>query len=150
MSALRIRGLAAALALLGLGAASAARADEAFFRRCEVERRAALVGADAGAIARLMADGAQYGHSNGETDDEASLIRRLVSGELRYRSIVADEEKYACSATGCEVTGVQTLGVSAGGRDLTVRNQFRVTWARAGDACSLVAYQSSPLASAAR
>jgi arabinogalactan endo-1,4-beta-galactosidase len=133
------------MALVGSAAARGARADEAFFRRCEVLRRAALVGADAEAIARLMADGAQYGHSNGETDDEASLIRRLGSGELRYRSIVADEEHYACSASGCEVTGTQTLGVSASGRDLTLRNRFHVTWVRAGEACSLVGYQSSPL-----
>jgi arabinogalactan endo-1,4-beta-galactosidase len=137
--------LTLAIGWAGLAAASAAVADEAFFRRCETLRRAALVGADAAALARLMADGAQYGHSNGETDDEASLIRRVASGELRYRTIVADEEKYACSAASCEVTGEQTLGVSAGGRDLTLRNQFRATWVRAGDACSLVAYQSSPL-----
>jgi len=147
---MRTAVLALAIAWVGLVAAPAARADEAFFRRCEVERRAALVGADAAALARLMADGAQYGHSNGETDDEASLIRRVTSGELRYRSIVADQEKYACSAASCEVTGVQTLGVSAGGRDLTMRNRFRVTWLRAGDACSLVAYQSSPLSTPER
>jgi hypothetical protein len=140
------RSCAAAAALLALATPIAAHADaEAFFRGCEVERRAALVGADVDALARLMADGAQYGHSNGETDDEASLIRRLASGENRYRSIVVDAEKYACSASACEVTGTQTLGVTANGRDLIVRNQFRASWIRAGDACSLVAYQSSPL-----
>lgn len=140
-----------AAALCAVFLASSARADDAaFFRRCEVERRVALVGADAAAIARLMAAGAQYVHSNGEVDDAASLGRRLASGEIRYRSIVADEEHYACNATGCEVTGVQTLGVSAGGRDLTVRNRFRATWLRAGEACSLVAYQSSSLATPAK
>jgi hypothetical protein len=35
--------------------------------------------------------------------------------------------------------------VSAHGRDSTVRNRFRATWLRVGDACSLVAYHSSPL-----
>jgi hypothetical protein len=141
-----VRGRVLLTALILL-VAPAARADgEAFFRRCEVSRRAALVAADGAAIARLMADGAQYGHSNGETDDEASLIRRLATGELRYRSIVADEERYACRQASCEVHGAQTLGVSANGRELTLRNRFRVTWLRVGDACSLVAYQSSPLA----
>ena len=141
---MRGRALLTALILLG---APAARADgEAFFRRCEVLRRAALVEADGAAIARLMADGAQYGHSNGETDDEASLIRRLATGDLRYRSIVADEERYACRESSCEVSGAQTLGVSANGRELTLSNRFRVTWLRVGEACSLVAYQSSPLA----
>ncbi len=139
------RFLTAALCAALASAAGARADDSAFFRRCEVERRVALVGADGAAIARLMADGAQYGHSNGEVDDESSLIRRLASGEIRYRTIVADEEHYACHASGCEVTGVQTLGVAAGGRELTVRNRFRATWLRAGDACSLVAYQSSPL-----
>lgn len=139
---MRRLAVAAALALL---AAGAARADEAFFRRCEVERRAALVGADGAALARLLADGAQYVHSNGEVDDAASLARRMASGELRYRSIVADEESYACHATGCEVRGTQTLGVSVNGRNLTLRNRFRVSWLRAGDACRLVAYESSAL-----
>lgn len=144
-----MRSLAAAFCAVFF-ASPAGADDEAFFRRCEVERRVALVGADGAAIARLMAAGAQYGHSNGEIDDEESLIRRLASGEIRYRSIVADEERYACNASGCEVTGVQTLGVSAGGRDLTVRNRFRATWLRAGEACSLVAYQSSPLSTPAK
>lgn len=142
--------VALALLALAVAAPAAARADEAFFRRCETQRRAALVGADAEALARLLADGAQYGHSNGETDDEASLIRRVTAGELRYRTIVAEEETYACGARACEVTGTQTLGVSANGRDLTVRNRFRASWLRVGDACSLVAYQSSPLASPAK
>jgi hypothetical protein len=95
-----------------------------------------------------MADGAQYVHSNGQVDDAASLARRLASGEIRYRSIVADEERYACHASGCEVTGAQTLGVTANGRDLTLRSSFRATWLRSGDACQLVAYESRPLASA--
>lgn len=140
----------AVLALAGVlatcAAAQAAGADETFFRRCEVERRAALVGADGEAIARLFADGAQYGHSNGETDDAASLARKLASGELRYRSIVADSERYACHESGYEVTGTQTLGVSANGRELTLRSRFRATWIRVAGACSLAAYQSSPLA----
>lgn len=144
MTALRASALAAASALLGFGAGSA-RADEAFFRRCEAERRAALVSADVAAIGRLFADGAQYVHSNGEVDDEATLTRRLASGELRYRSIFVDEERYACSDTGCEVTGAQTLGVAANGRELTLRNRFHATWLRAGDECRLVAYRSSPL-----
>ncbi len=134
------------LALVGLVAslAGAADADEAFFRRCETLRRAALVGADAEALGRLMLDGAQYVHANGDVDDKPQLMRRIASGELRYRSIVADEEHYSCSATGCEVSGAQTLGVTAGGRELTLRNSFRATWLRVGEACQLVAYQSSP------
>jgi hypothetical protein len=142
--------VAVAVAAVALLAGSAARADEAFFRRCEMLRRAALVGADAPALGRLMLDGAQYIHSNGEVDSRASLMRRVASGELRYRSIVADEERYACQASGCEVSGEQTLGVSAQGRDLTLRSSFHATWLRAGDACQLVAYQSSPLATPAR
>jgi hypothetical protein len=138
----RAGGLAIALALLG---ACGARADEAFFRRCETLRRAALTGGDGAALARLFAPGAQYVHSNGEVDDAASLARRLASGELRYRTIVTDEEHYACHATGCEVTGSQTLGVSANGRDLSVRNRFHATWLRDGDACRLAGYRSAPL-----
>lgn len=145
---LRWRGAARILlgAIALLIAVDGARADEGFFRRCEVERRAALVNADAAALGRLMLDGAQYVHSNGEIDDKPSLMRRISNGELRYRSIVADEERYACAASGCEVTGAQTLGVTAGGREVRVHNQFRVTWLRSGDSCRLVAYQSSPLA----
>jgi arabinogalactan endo-1,4-beta-galactosidase len=143
MTAMGVRALLAAVVLLAGGAA---RADDAFFRRCETLRRAALVGADANALGQLMLDGAQYIHSNGDIDDKAELMRRIASGELRYRSIVADAEHYQCTDTGCEVSGAQTLGVTAGERELTLRNQFRATWLRAGDACRLVAYQSSPLA----
>jgi len=133
--------------LLGIVACAApSHADEAFFRACEIERRAALVNADGAALARLMQDGAQYVHSNGDVDDKAPLIARIASGELRYRNIFAEEERYACSASACEVSGTQKLDVSAGGRDVTLRNQFSVSWLNAGGACRFVAYQSRPLA----
>jgi hypothetical protein len=133
-------------AVLALVVGTSARADDAFFRRCEIERRAALVNGDTATLGRLMADGAQYIHSNGEIDDEAKLKQRLASGALRYRMIVANEENYACNATGCEVSGTQTLDVSAEGRDFSMRNRFRVTWLNVAGACQFVAYQSSPLA----
>lgn len=136
--------------LLGLaplaGAAPAHAGDDAFFRSCEVKRRVALVGADAAALGLLLADGAQYAHSNGQVDDKASLVRRIASREIRYRTLAVKQESYACNPTGCEVDGTQTLGVSAGGHDATVHNRFHATWLRAGDACKLVAYRSEPLA----
>lgn len=133
-------------AVLALVVGTSAQADDAFFRRCEIERRAALVNGDTATLGRLMADGAQYIHSNGEIDDEAKLKQRLASGALRYRMIVANEENYSCNATGCEVTGTQTLDLSAEGRDFSMRNRFRVTWLNVAGACQFVAYQSSPLA----
>jgi hypothetical protein len=137
--------LAAAFALLA--AVVPARAgDEAFFRACEVARRAALVGADAAALGALMADGAQYVHSNGDVDDKAKLVSRIANGALRYRTLVVDEEHYACQPSACEVSGTQTLGVSTEGREGTVRNRFRATWLNAAGACKLAAYQSAPLA----
>ena len=138
------------IAAFALVTTSSSRADEAFFRRCEIERRAALVSADTATLGRLMADGAQYIHSNGEVDDEAKLTQRIASGALRYRMIVANEEKYACNATGCEVSGTQTLEVTADGREFTLRNRFTVTWLNAGGACQFVAYQSAPLAPPAK
>lgn len=133
-------------AVIALVVGTSAQADDAFFRRCEIERRAALVSGDGAALGRLMADGAQYIHSNGEIDDEAKLQQRLASGALRYRMIVANEENYACNATGCEVSGTQTLDVTSEGRELTLRNRFTVTWLNVAGACRFVAYQSSPLA----
>jgi hypothetical protein len=137
-------GLSCALFALVVG--TSAHADDAFFRRCEIERRAALVNGDTATLARLMADGAQYIHSNGEIDDEAKLKQRLASGALRYRMIVANKETYACNATGCEVSGTQTLDVTAEGRELTLRNRFTVMWLNVAGACQFVAYQSAPLA----
>lgn len=135
----------AVLLSCAMACAAPAPADEAFFRACEVERRAALVNADGSALARLMQDGAQYIHSNGEVDDKIELVARLTSGELRYRNIFAEEERYACSASACEVSGTQKLDVSAGGRDVTLRNRFSVSWLNAGGACRFVSYQSRPV-----
>jgi hypothetical protein len=130
--------LAAALLLPSLARADA----DAFFRGCEVKRRAAQVAGDTRALGALLADGMQYVHSNGQADSKASLLERIGSGELRYRSIVADEEHYACRASACEVTGKQTQRVTAEGRDLTLHSDFTASWIRAGDSCQLVAYQS--------
>ena len=138
----RRSALALALALL---LPSLARADgDAFFRACEVQRRAAQVSGDTAALGALLADGMQYVHSNGQSDSKAQLLERIASGRLRYRSIVADAEHYACRASACEVTGKQTQQVSAEGRELTLHSDFSASWIRVGEACQLVAYQSRP------
>ena len=139
---MRTRGAAVALAAALLCPALARADGDAFFRDCEVQRRSAQVAGDTRALGALLADGMQYVHSSGEPDSKASLLERIASGKLRYRSIVVDEEHYACQASACEVTGKQTLQVAAGGRELTLHNDFTASWIRAGETCQLVAYQS--------
>src|SRR5688572_25959298 len=65
---------------------------EAAIRTAELARFEANVKADAAALDRLLDDGLEYVHSNGELDSKKSFIDSLTSGKRDYVSTVPDIE----------------------------------------------------------
>jgi uncharacterized protein DUF4440 len=75
-------------------AASFAKDDarEALLRSAEKARFAAQVDADASTLDKLLDDGLEYTHSNGDLDSKKSFIDSLTSGTRDYLTSVATIE----------------------------------------------------------
>jgi Domain of unknown function (DUF4440) len=63
-------------------------AREALLKTAEIARFGAQVSADAGVLDKLLDDGLEYTHSNGDQDTKASFIESLTSGKRDYVSTV--------------------------------------------------------------
>src|SRR5215208_4340808 len=94
---MNMRSLMPSLALFAvatmLSAVSFAKVSrEAAVRTAELARFEANVKADAAALGKLLDDGLEYVHSNGDLDSKQSFIDSLTSGKRDYVSTVADIE----------------------------------------------------------
>ena len=67
-------------------------ARSAALRSSELTRFEAQVNADAAALGKLLDDGLEYTHSNGELDSKQSFIDSLTSGKRDYVASVATIE----------------------------------------------------------
>ena len=64
-------------------------AREAALKAAEITRFEAQVNADAKVLGKLLDDGLEYTHSNGDLDTKTSFIDSLVTGKRDYISSVA-------------------------------------------------------------
>ena len=67
-------------------------AREAALRSAEQARFAAQVAADAATLDKLLDDGLEYVHSNGDLDSKKSFVDSLTTGKRDYVSTVANIE----------------------------------------------------------
>ena len=111
----------------------------------DAQRRDAMVNADVAALRVLFADGARYGHANGEVHGKAELLELLASGQLDYRAIRLEDSEARELAGAWVVTGRQTIEVTSRGRDVTSRSVFTAVYTRDRGGWRLVAYQSTAL-----
>ena len=84
--------LFAAATMLSGQAFAKDEAREAALRSAETARFEAQVNADARALGKLLDDGLEYTHSNGDQDTKASFIESLVTGKRDYISSMATLE----------------------------------------------------------
>src|SRR5947207_15799360 len=120
--------LVAACALLSHVAG--AQADSASLRQvlaAEDRRFAAMMQADTGALAFLLAPDLTYTHTDGAQNTRAEFLRLLGSGALRYASIAPEAREVRVLASSAVVTGRSAMRVEVegavralGARDLAV------------------------------
>lgn len=110
----------------------------------DARRREALVRADLAVLGELLDDGLRYGHANGVLDTKAELLAQLGSGELRYRAIRVEASQAREVGGACVVSGLQSVEVTARGREIASRSVFTAVYAKQGGRWRLIAYQSAP------
>jgi len=111
----------------------------------EDARRAAMLAADVGALAELLADDLSYVHSSGIRDSKTELLDKFRSQQLRFTELRFTEQ-HARLFDGCAVVeGYMHARVLLQGQAREVRTAYLAVWAQgqrsAGMQWRLHAYQ---------
>ena len=144
----RMFALLAVLALGGAGAAAAEEctgtitADEAM--KAETARYAAQTTNDFAAMEKLFGNDLTYNHSSAATDDKAKYIDAMRSGRTKYRKMTPNNDvttrTYGCLAI---ITGTAVYEVTSAGQDRSVPLRFTAIWAKRPSGIEFVSWQST-------
>ncbi len=138
--------LVAACALLSHIAG--AQADSASLRQvltAEDRRFAAMMQADTGALAHLLAPDLTYTHTDGAQNSRAELLQLVGSGALRYASIAPEARDVRVVGSSAVVTGRSAMRVEASGQAHAFRIRYLAVYRRGARGWELVAWQSTRL-----
>ena len=118
--------------------------------RAEVQRRQALLQQDWPTLESLLADELVYVHSTAARDSKASLLDKLQSGQIRYRSLSFDDLHAQVLGEGVVVTGRMSAEVEKEGQIRQVRSLFMTVWrlhknAQGSVRAQLLGHQGTPL-----
>jgi len=139
-----------AYALLGIGAAGMARAEECGgqvtadeAQAAEDARYKAQTSNDFAAMERLFGNDLVYIHSSSVVDNKATYIDSMRSGTVRYRIMRRSGVKvrtYGCVAI---LTGDANFDVTVKGKDLSVELRFHTVWVKRGAELQFVSWQAT-------
>jgi len=146
----RFSGLLLGLAILGMAAASPARAgdcggpvmaDEALMS--EDARYAAQTGDDFGALQKLLGDDLVYIHSSALVDNKTSYIDSMKSGAVKYRVMRRSDvtvRTYGCIAI---ISGLGNFDVTVKGQDVAVEIRFHSIWAKRDNGLQFISWEAT-------
>ena len=146
----KLSGLLLGIAILGLAAASPARAgdcggavtaEEAL--ASEDARYAAQMGDDFGAMQKLIGDDLVYIHSSAIVDSKTSYIESMKSGAVKYRIMRRSDvtvRTYGCIAI---ISGLGNFDVTVKGQELAVEIRFHSIWARRDNGLQFVSWEAT-------
>lgn len=147
----RLGTLLIACAILGIGAAGMARAEECGGQvtadealAAEDARYLAQTTNDFAAMDKLFGRDLVYIHSSAVVDNKATYIDSMRSGTVKYRVMRRSGvtvRTYGCIAI---LSGDATFDVTVKGKDLTVDLRFHTVWAkRGGGGLQFVSWQAT-------
>jgi len=125
-----------------------AQADSASVRQVlatEDRRFVAMVQADTGALAHLLAPDLTYTHTDGAQNTRAALLQLVGSGALRYASITPEARDVRVVGPSAVVTGRSAMRVEASGQAYAFRIRYLAVYRRSALGWQLIAWQSTRL-----
>ena len=138
------------IAILGVGAAGVARAEECGgpvtadeAQAAEDDRYKAQTTNDFAAMERLFGSDLVYIHSSAVVDNKATYIESMRSGTVKYRTMRRSGvtvRTYGCIAI---LSGQANFDVTVKGKDLSVDLRFHTVWAKRGGGLQFVSWQAT-------
>lgn len=92
-------------------------------------------------LRELLADEAIYTHSNAESDDKLSYLRKVENGTYFYHAITVTDQAIAIIGDTALVRARMTADVAIAGRRKSIDNRALAVWVRRASGWQLAAYQ---------
>lgn len=122
---------------------AAAKDATATVRSTELRRLDAVTRADVASLRELMSPQLTYCHSSGRCESGASLIGRIASGELRYRSLQSVDMQIERAGGLMLLHGTLDMQVDNAGQALRARLSYLAVYEPVARGWQLRAYQST-------
>lgn len=107
-------------------------------------RLSAMLAADIQRLDRILDDRLTYTHSTGAVDDKRSYLRKISSGDLRYRSIKSTNKKVIDAGACALIFDDLVMEVDVQNRPYTVISNALSVWVASSDeSWKLLAVQSA-------
>lgn len=121
--------------------------EEAAAQICAAEDRryAAMLAADAGALAGLLSDGLVYTHTSGVRDTKQQLLAKIGGGDLRYVRLEHSVSQVVVLGDAALVIGEMHGDIVSGGQPKRLDNAVLAVWAAEDGGWRLAAFQPTPL-----
>jgi ketosteroid isomerase-like protein len=112
-------------------------------RSVEALRFEALAASDVPALDRLISSDLVYTHATGWRQNKAEFLSSIRSGELKYHSFTADNEKMSVYGNTVVVTGHASAKVNVKGQELDVGLLFLELYVKQDGRWQLAGWQST-------
>ena len=122
---------------------------ERTIRELEERRFQAQIEADVATLQELLADTLVYTHSSATSDSKASFIAGIKAGKWQYKRVERPVEAVQAYGDCAVVTGEVHIDVFVAVSLKLVRSRYIVVWVKRDARWQMVAWQSTPLPSAA-
>jgi ketosteroid isomerase-like protein len=104
--------------------------------------RKALLEKDSVTVTRLLADDVQYGHSNGLVETKSMFISAMMTGKIKYFSLVPSEEVIRMYGKTAIVRNNLKAAIFYEGKDLNLDMKVVQVWQRSANGWQLADRQS--------
>ncbi len=115
----------------------------------EDRRYDAMLSNDLATLDQLLSEQLVYTHSNGQRDTKDEYLKQVESGHFKYFAITRPEEEIRVFGDMAMVVGRMVARVTVGGAERRLDNRSLAIWIRKGGQWRLVAYQPTPVPTAA-
>ncbi len=113
----------------------------------EKQRGDALLEGDVEALSALLSERLVFAHANATYDDKASLLAKMGSGKIVYKTLQIREPRVVELGDSALLVSRLTAAVEVGGQPKSIDNWTLSVWAKEGGEWRLVAYQPTAIPS---
>ena len=111
----------------------------------ETERCNALLAADLDALDALLSERLVFAHATSHTEDKASLLTKMASGNIVYHTLQVTEQRVIELDDTALLLSRLTADVSVGGAPRAIDNRTLSVWTREAGQWRLIAYQPTAI-----
>ena len=111
----------------------------------EQRRCAALLAADAEALAELLSDRLVFAHATAKYEDKQTLLAKMASGNIVYNTLEVTETQVVDLGETALLVSRLTASVTVAGQPRQIDNMTLSVWARESGQWRLVAYQPTAI-----